>query len=130
MKNESFQEILWWPPWAPVGVTNWGWGTSGKKGYFLSSVFKCFVKFHPNIVGNLIMGRGGFFIKWCPWPPWRPRGPQGANSKKIQTFSLLDLEAEQSSYVVCRYLVKSKSCLLQNLGGPLGPMRLKIDLSD
>ena len=109
-------------PLGPCGGNKLGVGHFREKGVFLSSVFKCFVKFHPNIVGNLIMGRGGFFYQIVPMAPLEARGPQGANSKKIQTFSLLDLEAEQSSYVVCRYLVKSKSCLLQNLGGPLGPM--------
>ena len=57
-------------PLGPCGGNKLGVGHLKEKGVFLSSVFKCFVKFHPNIVGNLIMGRDDFFIKWSPWLNW------------------------------------------------------------
>ena len=45
-------------------------------------------------------------FKWYLWPPWGPwGGPPRAKTCKFQTSSSLDPEVEQSSYVVCRYLL-------------------------
>ena len=55
---------------------------------------------------SLGVGNSKLF-KWCLWPPWEPwGGPQGPKPCKFQTSSSPDPEVEQSSSLVCRYLLR------------------------
>ena len=74
-------------PLGPCGGNKLGVGHFREKGVFLSSVFKCFVKFHPNIVGNLIMGRDGFLSNGAHGRLEAQRAPRDKLKKNSNIFS-------------------------------------------
>ena len=73
------------------------------------------------------MGGGSKVVQMVPVAPRgaQGRGPQGAKHCKFPTSSSPDLEAEQSSFSVCRYLNKRRIKVVhdRSWGGPLGPLR-------
>ena len=91
-----------------------------------SSSWKRMVGFYPNLAGIILRGRGFQVVQIVCVAPMgaQGEGPKGPKPCKFQTSSSPDPEGEESSYVVCRYLVRWRTKFVHgsSQGGPDGPL--------
>ena len=94
---------------------------------FSSSSWRRKIGFYRTLAGIILWGRGFKVVQMVPVALMGAlgEGPQGPKPCKFQTSSSPDPDVEQSSSLVCRYLLRWRIKVVHDSSkvGPIGPPR-------